>query len=161
MKAKSILIIAAAAMLVGCAAPKATGYSYSEYRTISPSQAVFTAPLMADLVVSETRITYGERIEKNITHMTDAEVQALVDKERENVIANAVKANNADVLVAPIINIQTDANKNLVIVVTGYPANYSNFRNADSTDLWILNRPVVEPKEKAKAMNIDIFKKKK
>jgi hypothetical protein len=93
--------------------------------------------------------------------LTDAEVEALASREKETVIANAVKANNADVLVAPVVNITTDANNNLVIVVTGYPAVYKNFRTATAADsIFMKNvQPVV--KQEKKTLNpLEIFKKK-
>jgi hypothetical protein len=162
---KSILFFGIVALVCSCSAPKATSYSYSEYRTSSPTQSVvYTVPLLADLDVAKERITYGERINQNITKLTDAEVEALATREKETVIANALKANNADVLVAPIVNIETDANKNLVIVVTGYPAVYKNFRNVTEEDEWVINKANAEQgKEKGKTANPlgELFKKKK
>lgn len=161
---KLFFLFGVTALICSCSAPKATSYSYSEYKTISPSQSVYTAPLMADLVVSKDRITYAERINKDITTMTDAEVDALATREKETVMANALKANNADVLVAPMINITTDVNKNLVIVIMGYPASYKNFRNATEADKWVIENAKAEsaPTEKKSGSPIgDIFKKKK
>ena len=141
---KIILFFSVAAIVCSCSTPqattypKATSYSYSEYQTVSPTQSVYTVPVIADLNVAKERITYAERINKNITTLTDAEVEALASREKEVVIANAAKANNADVIVAPTINITTDANNNLVIVVNGYPATYKNFRNATEADRWII-----------------------
>ena len=60
------------------------------------------------------------------------------DADMFTVIYNAIAANKADVLVAPIVEIQTDANNYLVISVTGYPATYQNYRNATPDDKWIL-----------------------
>ena len=141
---KFIFFFGAAALICSCSAPKATSYSYSEYKTISPSQSVYTVPVIADLDVAKESITYAERINKNITTMTDAEVEALASREKEVVVANAAKANNADVIVAPTINITTDVNKNLVIVVTGYPAKYKNFRTATEADKWIVESAKTE-----------------
>ena len=135
--------ICSSMLLVGCVTTTGTTkttYSYSEYRSVQASQTVATAPLIADLVVSEKRITYAERINTVITNMSSSEAKALADKEKETVIANAVKANKADVLVAPIIDIQTDTNGYLVIEVTGYPASYKNFRNATKDDMWIVEK---------------------
>ena len=152
------------ARICSCSVPKATSYSYSEYKTISPTQSVYTAPIMADLVVAKERITYAERINQDITKLTDAEVDAMANREKETVIANALKANNADVLVAPMVNITTDVNKNLVIIVMGYPASYSNFRNATETDKWIIenakSETVVPEKKTANPLGT-FFKKKK
>lgn len=161
---KSILFLGMAAIIYGCSAPKATSYSYSEYKTISPSPSVYTVPLMADLDVSKDRITYAERINQDITFLTDAEVAALANREKETVMANALKAHNADVLVAPMVNITTDANRNLVIVICGYPATYKNFRNATETDKWMIEASQTEQTPSAtKKVNpvADLFKKKK
>ena len=82
---------------------------------------------MGNLDVAKERITYAERINKNITTLTDAEVEALASREKEVVIANAAKANNADVIVAPEYKYDSKLN---YIEVTGRPAKYKNFRSA-------------------------------
>ena len=161
---KIILFCGLTALICSCSTPKATTYSYSEYKTVSPSQSVYTVPVIADLDVAQERITYAERINKDITTLTDAEVEALASREKEFVIANAAKANNADVIVAPIINITTDANKNLVIIVNGYPARYKNFRNMTETDKWIIENSNIEKEQlvdkKTKSLK-GLFKMKK
>jgi hypothetical protein len=139
MKSKLFLLGAIVAVILSsCAAPKAKNYSAVEYRTIEPTQSVFTAPLIADLKVSKEKISYAERINVKVNTKTDAEIHAIAEKEKQIVINNAVKSNNADVLVAPIVEIQTDANMYLVISVTAYPASYQNYRNATPEDKWIL-----------------------
>jgi hypothetical protein len=144
---KILLFCGLTALICSCSTPKATTYSYSEYQTVFPTQSVYTVPVIADLDVAKERITYAERINKNITTLTDAEVEALASREKEVVIANAAKANNADVIVAPTINITTDANNNLVIVVNGYPATYKNFRNATENDKWIIENTNIEKEQ--------------
>ena len=159
---KKLLFIIVAAIVCSCSAleevsyeSRAKSYSYSEYRTISPSQtAVYTYPLMADLVVGKERIKYAERINQNITTMTDAQVNAMAMREKEVAIANALVANNADVLVAPMVNITTDTNKNLVIVVCGYPAVYKNFRNITKNDTWIVEQNEEKKQAEKKTINI-------
>ena len=161
---KVLLFLSFAAFICSCSTPKATSYSYSEYKTISPSQSVYTAPLMADLDVSKERITYTERINQNIAKLTVAEVEALASREKETVMANALKAHNADVLVAPIVNITVDANKNLVFVINGYPATYKNFHSATEADKWIIEKSESEQvSTKAETVNPieDLSKKKK
>lgn len=161
---KFILLFAVAAFVCSCSAPKATSYSYSEYKTISPTQAVYTVPVIADLDVAKECITYAERINQNITTLTNAEVEVLASREKEVVVSNAAKANNADVIVAPTINITTDVNKNLVIVVTGYPAKYKNFRSATENDKWIIEtaKPESEQPAETKSNPLEgLFKRKK
>ena len=133
---KFIIIGATAALfLIGC---KATTYSYAEYRTTDPSKSVVSTPVVADLSVSETRISYTAKIPTCIKRKTELEAKSIANKEKEIVIANALKANNADVLVAPIIDIQTDADYHLLITATGYPAVYKNFHNATKDEAWKL-----------------------
>ena len=157
---KKILFFCLMAFACSCSAPKATSYSYSEYKTITPAPSVHAIPVMAELEVSSERITYAERINKNIKTLTDAEVENLASREKETVIANAAKTNNADVLVAPLVNITTDVNNNLVIIVTGYPAVYKNFRSATATDSIFMNAKNAEPVEKKSLNPFDLFKKK-
>lgn len=160
---KSILFLGIVALVCSCSAPKATSYSYSEYKAVHPSPSVYAVPTMADLVVSGEKITYGERISKDITQLTDAEVEALASREKETVIANACRTNNADVIVAPNVSITTDASNNLVIVVTGYPAVYKNFRTATPTDTVFINSttaPAAATPVKKAFNPLSIFKKK-
>ena len=157
---KKILFFCLVAVVCSCSAPKATSYSYSEYKTMYPVPSVYAVPVMAELEVSSERITYAERINKNIKTLTDAEVENLASREKETVIANAAKTNNADVLVAPLVNITTDVNNNLVIIVTGYPAVYKNFRSATATDSIFMNAKNAEPVEKKSLNPFDLFKKK-
>jgi hypothetical protein len=138
MKAKLLLLGAVVAVMLSSCATKAKTYQSLEYRTIEPTQSVHTVPLVADLKVSETRIIYAERINVKVNTKTEQEINAIAQKEKQTVIYNAIAANKADVLVAPIVEIQTDANNYLVISVTGYPATYQNYRNATPEDKWIM-----------------------
>ena len=52
----------------------------------------------------------------------------LIEKEKIQVISNATTTHNADLLVAPLVNVQTDAQSNIIISVSGYPAKYKNYR---------------------------------
>lgn len=158
---KKIFYFGIVAFLMASCATEKTVYTYSEYRTTNPSQSVATAPLIADLVVSENRISYAERINTVISNKTVGEAKSLADKEKEVVISNAIKANKADVLVAPIVNIQTDDNGFLVIEVSGYPASYKNFRNAAKDDMWIVNHATPEQPEKKAIPSIALPGKKK
>lgn len=159
------LLVTALFFITSCATTSSTTkttYSKSQYRTVQTSQTVSTAPIIADLVVSEKKINYAERINTVIFGMSQAEAKALAEKESETVIANALKANKADVLVAPITDIQTDANGYLVIEVTGYPAVYKNFRNASKEEMWIVERPAptTTKEEKKSAMPVALPGKK-
>mgnify|MGYP003311826145 CR=1 FL=1 len=66
------------------------------------------------------------------------------EKEKNQIISNATTTHNADLLVAPLVNVQTDAKNNLIISVTGYPAKYKNYRSATQEDQWFLGSKSVE-----------------
>ena len=146
-------------LLTSCATVQS--YSYSEYRTNEPTQGVHAVPVIADLEIAPTRITYAERININITSLTQAELQPIVDAQKETVLFNAIKQQNADIIVAPLIDIQTDSNNRLIITVVGYPATYKNFRNATKDDAWFI--PVQKPAQENQATKKDspfkLFKK--
>jgi general stress protein CsbA len=131
-------------VMTACSAKKT--YSYSEYRVEQPTQSVHAVPVVADLEVAQERITYSERLGVKVSDLSDNELQQLVEKEKGLVMNNAMKAHGADVLVAPLVDIQTDLKNQLVITVTAYPAKYKNYRNATKEDEWFINVPMVEIK---------------
>jgi hypothetical protein len=83
------------------------------------TQNIEISPLLADLVISEEKITH-EYIHNTKGDINNAKDCAVHDALR--------KYGNADVLVAPQFDIEL---KNGVerIIVSGYPAKYKNFRN--------------------------------
>lgn len=119
-------------------------YSYSEIRTVEPTQSVNAVPVVAELEVSQERITYAERLSVNVNSLNNDELASLVEKEKNQIISNATTTHNADLLVAPLVNVQTDAKNNLIISVTGYPAKYKNYRSATQEDQWFLGSKSVE-----------------
>lgn len=162
MKTKFLLLGALAAVVLS-SCKTSTSYSYSEFKTSDPVVNVFSVPQIAELSVSDTKITYSERINKDIREMTPSAAESFAMREKETVLNNAIKANNADVLIAPNITVITDNQGRLVITVTGYPANYTGFRNATSEDEWILknsesvNDPL--PKSETKNSLFNLFNK--
>lgn len=160
MKTKFLLLGALAAVVLS-SCKTSTSYSYSEFKTSDPTVNVFAVPQIAELAVSDTKITYSERLNKDIRSMSPSAAESFAMTEKETVLNNAIKANNADVLIAPNITVTTDNQGRLVITVTGYPANYTGFRNATSGDEWIIknsesvNDPM--PKTKAKKSLFNLF----
>jgi hypothetical protein len=135
---KKIIIFScllAAVVLSSCS--KKT-YSYAEARTVEPTQSVTVVPVVAELEVSAERITYAERLSVKVKSLSKLELQALVEKEKVQIISNAASAHDADLLVAPVVSVQTDVKSNLIISVTGYPAKYKNYRSATKEDKWFL-----------------------
>ncbi len=140
MKKLFIMPILAIAM-ISCA-PLAKTYQADDYQTAEPAVSVLSA-VYAELDVTPKRISYAERVEKDITTMTNQEVQQMVEQEKKVTMANAIRKYDADLLIAPKFHISTKDNR-VIIMVEGYPATYKNFRNATAEDAWILQKAETE-----------------
>lgn len=134
----------ALALLSMSSCQRANYYSRSvEANTVEPNyHNVMTTPLAVDLEVSDTKITYTERDAflqipniKNVYYN-----QSLRERCRQIALALAAKANNADIIVAPNVEMETDANGNLTVTVMGYPATYRNFRKPTVDDIELIYR---------------------
>ena len=137
-------------MLCSCASVKTV--TYSEMRTVEPTQCMHAVPLIADLQVSESRITYTERIDVDLTSLPENDIKNFIENLKSTVLFRALKQYNAEVMVAPIIDVQDKARKVLAITITGYPATYKNIRSATKDDSWFI--PITKPEEQAVASPI-------
>ena len=156
MKTRNLILCAfALASLSSCTATtQCSDYSYSEYKTASiPAPVIYSIPQIAELDVSETRITYTERLNIRVKDYNNSQIDIVAQGEKEVVIGNAIKQHNCDVLVQPIVDIASDKDGFLVVTVSGYPATYKNFRNYTSDDEWImkLHDTDADTKEKKQA----------
>lgn len=122
--------------LAGCAVSKST-FEYEvealSGRTIEPVSTMLITPVVADLNVSEQRVTYVETAAFADEEVTKDMINNLDDM-KAIALANATQYYNADVMVGCLVNVRT-VNKHLVITVNGYPATYKNFRNATIQDV--------------------------
>lgn len=124
---KSILLLSAVAVLSGCAVRVFNSSTSSNFI----NQPSISTSVIADLDVSPKKITY--------VYFPTKAVQKTVYK---NVISTAVrealKANgNADVLVSPEYQVKYEGlskRKVSMVEVSGYPANYVNFRTPSPAD---------------------------
>ena len=103
---------------------------------------VLQNPVIADLDVQEQKV-------RGTASGRSAEL-ALV---KNMALVNAIRTSNADVLVAPVYEIETKGRRTTVSVA-GFPATYKNFRNATAADstlvelghLYQANTAVVDDK---------------
>ncbi|MBR1962227.1 MAG: hypothetical protein IKA26_04655 [Alistipes sp.] len=124
MKKLFILVIAVIAF-VSCRTVKNT----STYRAFSVNTP-YAVPVVADLDISATKITYAYVPPKTVRNGGDNNV--LNTAVREALLANG----NADVLVGLETQIKYNSSKKILsVVITGYPAKYKNFRNLDE-QVW-------------------------
>ena len=119
---KKLLLLAVAAItLASCSTVK----NSSTYRTFSVNTP-YAVPVVADLDISATKITYAYVPPKTVRN--GGEDNVLNTAVREALSTNG----NADVLVGLETQIKYNSSKKILsVVITGYPATYKNFRNID------------------------------
>ncbi|MBQ8337235.1 MAG: hypothetical protein IJY44_06875 [Bacteroidaceae bacterium] len=117
---------------------EAIEYMESSARVLEPEHNMLLTPLIADLKVSANKVYYTEKelfANMNVTHKLLTDITEL----KKIALSRAAHAHKADVLVGSTIDIVTK-NGHLEISVSGYPANYVNFRNAKSNDFELLKQ---------------------
>lgn len=84
-------------------------------------------PVVADLDVRETKVS------GSITGRTGSSIDLM----KMEAIAAALKSGSADVLVEPAYQIETEGSR-VSVTVTGFPANYKNFRKMTDADTTLI-----------------------
>jgi len=94
---------------------------------------VIQNPVIVDLEVNENKVT-GTAIAKSSVSLSTVKQAAVTD---------ALKKSNADVLVEPSFETITEKRRTTA-TVTGYPANYKNFRSVEEKDLPLLESGILQ-----------------
>lgn len=114
--------LVAAVVVTSCSTSKVV----STARILDP----ITNPIYADLDIKAQKVTgvFNYECKKNAP-INEKEMRA-------NAVYSALKESNADVLVAPMYQINTKimGKKYVTVTVTGYPATYKNFRPIDPVE---------------------------
>lgn len=121
---KKLLISAIVAITaVSCSTP-AKLINTSSHAVFNDPQ-LFVSPVYVDLNVAETKITYFYIPSKTV-------VNCGLDNVIDSAVSEAlVQNNNADVLIGLQKQIKYDGNGEIEsVVITGYPAHYTNMRSA-------------------------------
>ncbi|MBX2978591.1 MAG: hypothetical protein KF905_04785 [Flavobacteriales bacterium] len=116
---KAVLVLGAVVLLASCSTTKRveTAKTMEIY-----GPGVIQNPVLAELDVKEQRVRGTATARGSAT--AELKNQALV---------NAIRTANADVLVAPVYEMET-VKRHTTITVTGFPATYKNFRSATPAD---------------------------
>ncbi len=143
MKRSIILLFTSIAIiLTSCSTMKK-----STSTTLNVESGIYQYPTVADLEVKqkiETKITWNY-VPFNIG-------QPPLDLRKNNLIADLIKENNADVLLEPQVTFTKRPFSTRSLTITGFPATFKNFRKASKEDLKALE--VVLPAYKTKVYNI-------
>lgn len=108
---------------------------------LSPQGKSFTTPLMTDITVDNERITYQQVF---VNNLSEEDVKSPISSEaiqymKKYTLTQAAFANNADIIVCPLIDIKTSDDFTLITVkLTGYPGSFSNFRKANKEDFDLI-----------------------
>lgn len=112
-------------------------YMESSARYMEPSQNIMTTPMIADLEVIGGSVSYTETEAFKNYEVTEELVQ-LVPGFKRIALSRAARAHNADIIIGAMVDVITNGNGRLEITITGYPARYTNFRNATSDEIELV-----------------------
>lgn len=142
---KKLLFIGMAAcigwMLSSCGSQRIL--SENNTRLLPVSSTAYTIPTVADLRVSSSKISHQVTVanrfsSKELSEESDSPILLHLQK---MAITQAAMKYDADLIVAPSYSISTaDDQKTITVTVTGYPANYTNFRPATAADMEIIGK---------------------
>lgn len=114
-------------------------YMDSSARYMEPSQNIMTTPMIADLEVIGGSVSYTETEAFKNYEVTE-ELTQLVPGFKRIALSRAARAHKADVIIGAMVDVITNENGRLEITITGYPARYTNFRNATSNDIELVKK---------------------
>lgn len=145
---KMLLMALPFVFLAACTSDHYITYNKSNVSTLEPTARSFTNPLISDITVGNERITFelvynndpvnekGERPKNpNGNILTDD----LIEYMRVYTLTQAAIANDADIIVCPIVCFTTsDDGRQITVKVTGYAGRYTNFRTAQAEDFELI-----------------------
>ncbi|MBR4774311.1 MAG: hypothetical protein IK010_07780 [Bacteroidales bacterium] len=137
---KKTLILSLLCLAAGIAAAQNHHVvSQSQARMLETKMQAVTAPIIAELgEISATKIT--DTVSFAIGHIKDVNtVVAMLPELKQYAVAQYCAANGYDVIVNALFQVSTNpAGDQLLVVLTGYPAKYKNFRPATRDDTWMV-----------------------
>jgi len=115
-------------------------YSSSESRDFEPRQGVIVTPLLADIkVITQTSVCDSVIFPIIVASIAPNQMMTWVMEYKKQAMSMMLKKYKADAMIAPLTDVSTTPDGKMKIIVTGYPARYTNFRNATSTDVWLVS----------------------
>lgn len=112
-------------------------YMESSARYMEPSQNIMTTPMIADLEVIGASISYTETEAFKNYEVTEDLIK-LIPGFKSIALSRAARAHKADVIIGAMVDVITNEQGRLEITITGYPARYTNFRNATNDDIELV-----------------------
>lgn len=143
MKKLYFSIVVLAITLVSCSTSQfyvteLIDYMESSARILEAEHSLLSTPLIADIEVSDKKITYTEKEMFANMDVTNKRIDEMPEL-KKIALSRAAQAYNADILVSTTIDVVTKDDR-LEITVTGYPARYVKFRNVNEYDIKVLEK---------------------
>lgn len=154
MKTLKVTLLLAVAILMTSCSSLYYKYDESTARYMNPAMMpILITPTIADLDISNEKITVTEKYDNTLTQydFDNFDNSPTIEYLKNYTVSKVVKQYDADVIVAPIFDIKTsDDYETIEVTISGYPANYVNFRNVKATDTITLRMyeiEVAQPKQ--------------
>ena len=113
-------------------------YMESSARVLEAEHTLLSTPLIADVEVSDKKITYTEKEMFANLEVNNKRIDEMPEL-KKIALSRAAQAHNADILVGTTIDVVTKDDR-LEITVTGYPARYVKFRNVSEQDIKVMEK---------------------
>lgn len=126
---KNISIVFIAAITLGLTIQSCSTVKRFESKSLSAEGRVIQVPTIAELKVDKQAVS---------AEIKKPSKKLLVDEVKSNVIAEALRKVNADVLIDPRFEIERKGKRIRSIKVTGYPATYESFRKFEDKDTTLI-----------------------
>ena len=167
MKKLLLLVVAVSTVVLVSCTPQRIIYRESSGRNVEPTQgAVFTPALVADLHIMTDKSISNTIVFEDI--LVTTAILNDIDNYKKMALFKTIQKYNADIMVASLTNVDTNAYGQLEITVVGYPARYVNFRQIGSRDSVamkytekVFSQSKNGDKQKTKELSLNLFNKKK
>lgn len=115
-------------------------YQSTESRDFEPRQGVIVTPLLADLkIITQSSVCDSLDFPVIVSSIAPSQMESWVSEFKKQAMSTIMKKYKADAIVASLTDVKTTLDGRMRIIITGYPAKYVNFRNATSTDVWMVS----------------------
>ena len=117
------------------------GYDEATAVSVETVTSAHITPIVADVNVSNTKISHSETFSNELSRfdIEHPDQSAELHYLKNYTLNKAISNSKADMIIAPIYEINTSADMNTITVsVSGYPASYINFRTASKQDLDLI-----------------------
>lgn len=140
MKKSTLALLTILVSVTSCSKPVyVTSYKSTESREFEPRQGVVVTPLVADMkVLSQKPVEDSIIFNILVATIPSDQINSWVSECKKEALSIMIKKYKSDAIVAPLTDVTTTIDGFMKIHISGYPAKYENFRNATTSDTWMV-----------------------